>query len=182
MSTPAPRTRWRYLFSMVKAADPGFHVVLVEPVIPQNTGTIGRLCVAAGATLHLVGPLGFDLDDRKRRRAGLDYWPHLVWTYHDDLSSFLEDADPSPDRCWYVAPRLGVPYGDAPFRSGDYLFFGTETDGLPEHLTADRADRCVHIPMRPEARSINLAIAAGIVLFEGLRKSGWTGPSPASFS
>ena len=175
---------------MTGPSTPSFHVVLVEPAIPQNTGTIGRLCVAAGARLHLVGPLGFALDDRRRRRAGLDYWPHLDYRVYDDLARFLGEADPSPERSWYAVARAGRPYTDAAYRAGDWLFFGTETEGLPPDLHADRPDRRVSIPMRPEARSINLSIATGIVLYEGLRRTGWRtaegGPDPgapgASFS
>src|SRR5687768_2161345 len=138
---------------------PAFHVVLVQPLIPQNTGTIGRLCVAAGARLHLVGPLGFALDDRRRRRAGLDYWPHLDWAAYDDLAAFLAAADPPADRSWLATTRRGVPYGEVRFEPGDWLWFGSETVGLPADLVDARADRCVTIPMHPEARSINLAIA-----------------------
>lgn len=157
-------------------------VVLVEPLIPQNTGTIGRLCVAADAELHLVGPLGFDLDDRRRRRAGLDYWPHLGWRQYDDLTDFLARATPPPERCWYTSTARGRPYAEARFRSGDWLFFGKETVGLPTSLWADRPDRCLTIPMRPEARSINLAIAVGIVLYEALRQTGWPAGDAAEFS
>ncbi|HET9582404.1 MAG TPA: tRNA (cytidine(34)-2'-O)-methyltransferase [Gemmatimonadota bacterium] len=163
-------------------ADPTFRVVLVEPLIPQNTGTIGRLCVAARAELHLVGPLGFSIDDRRRRRAGLDYWPHLVWRAWDDLPAFLRGAAPAEDRSWYATTRSGVAYADARLRPGDWLFFGAETAGLPADLTADHPERCVSIPMDPRARSINLAIAVGIVLYEGLRQTGWPGDAPAAFS
>lgn len=157
---------------MDDAPTPVFHVVLVEPLIPQNTGTIGRLCVAAGARLHLVGPLGFDLDDPRRRRAGLDYWPHLDYRVYPDLAAFLRQADPPEARSWYGVARSGRPYTEVEYRRGDWLFFGTESEGLPPDLHADRPDRRVSIPMRPEARSINLAIATGIVLYEGLRQSG----------
>ena len=157
-------------------------IVLVEPLIPQNTGTIGRLCVAADAELHLVGPLGFDLDDPRRRRAGLDYWPHLRWWHYPDLTDFLDRATPPPDRCWYTSTRPGRRYAEAGFRSGDWIFFGKETAGLPPALWADRPDRCLTIPMRPEARSINLAIAVGIVLYEALRQTGWPAGGAAGFS
>lgn len=166
----------------VTGPDPTFHVVLVQPLIPQNTGTIGRLCVAARARLHLVGPLGFALDDRRRRRAGLDYWPELSWRSYDDLAGFLRVADPPPDRCWYATTGGGATYADAVFRPGDWLFFGAETVGLPGDLTDSHAERCLAIPMDPRARSINLAIAVGIVLYEALRQTGWPGSSPASFS
>ncbi|MBW3660734.1 MAG: tRNA (cytidine(34)-2'-O)-methyltransferase [Gemmatimonadetes bacterium] len=165
---------------MAERAEPTFHVVLVQPLIPQNTGTIGRLCVAAGARLHLVGPLGFDLDDRRRRRAGLDYWPHLSWRVYDDLGAFLRAAKPPEARSWYAVARSGRAYADAAYRRGDWLFFGTETEGLPPDLWGERPDRRVTIPMRPEARSINLAIAAGIVLYEGLRQTGWLAGEGAS--
>lgn len=167
---------------MSDAPEPTFHVVLVEPLIPQNTGTVGRLCVAAGATLHLVGPLGFDLDDRRRRRAGLDYWPFLRWREYDDLAHFLRSADPPGGRSWYATPHRGRPYPEASYRAGDWLFFGTETEGLPADLFADRPERCVSIPMRGEARSINLAIAVGIVLYEGLRQTAWPADGPGAFS
>ncbi|MGH7550022.1 MAG: tRNA (cytidine(34)-2'-O)-methyltransferase [Gemmatimonadota bacterium] len=164
------------------ARDPTFHVVLVEPLIPQNTGSIGRLCVAARAELHLVGPLGFSLDDRRRRRAGLDYWPDLSWTAHDDFAAFLRQADPPANGSWYATTGGGTAYADAAFRPGDWLFFGTETEGLPDALTDAYPERCLAIPMDPRARSINLAIAVGIVLYEALRQTGWPGSSPASFS
>lgn len=157
---------------------PSFQVVLVAPAIPQNTGAIGRLCVAAGARLHLVGPLGFSLDDRRRRRAGLDYWPHLDWARHDDLAAFLRAADPPLDRSWYATARGGRRYTTARYARGDWLFFGTETVGLPADLIDPHPDRCVSIPMDPRARSINLAIAVGVVLYEGLRQTG--GPGDAA--
>lgn len=166
---------------MGEASSP-FHVVLVEPRIPQNTGTIGRLCVAAEATLHLVGPLGFELDDRRRRRAGLDYWPHLSWSSYPDLTRFLHEADPPDSHTWYTTTRAGRPYTEAGFRPGDWIFFGAETEGLPPDLIDDRPERCLTIPMDPRARSINLAIAVGIVLYEALRQTGWRGTTPAEFS
>jgi tRNA (cytidine/uridine-2'-O-)-methyltransferase len=167
---------------MAGADDSALHVVLVEPLIPQNTGTIGRLCVAADARLHLVGPLGFDLDDRRRRRAGLDYWPHLRWERYMDLAEFLATAAPPVERSWYATPRSGRPYGEARFQRGDWLFFGQETAGLPAELWEGRPDRCLTIPMRPEARSINLAIAVGILAYEALRQTGWPDGGPAAFS
>lgn len=161
---------------------PALHVVLVEPLIPQNTGSIGRLCVAADARLHLVGPLGFDLDDRRRRRAGLDYWPHLSWERYENLAEFLATAVPPADRSWYATTRTGRPYGEARFRRGDWLLFGKETEGLPRELWAGRPERCLTIPMRPQARSINLAIAVGIVAYEALRQTAWPAGRPAEFS
>jgi tRNA (cytidine/uridine-2'-O-)-methyltransferase len=159
-----------------------FHVVLVEPLIPQNTGTIGRLCVAADARLHLVGPLGFELDDRRVRRAGLDYWPHLEWERYDDLAHFLRVADPPLERSWYATTRAGRTYAEAEFRSGDWLFFGKETVGLPTDLIESAPERCLAIPMRPQARSINLAIAVGIVTYEALRQTEWPASNGGGFS
>ncbi|MGH7570770.1 MAG: tRNA (cytidine(34)-2'-O)-methyltransferase [Gemmatimonadota bacterium] len=164
------------------SAEPTFRVVLVEPLIPQNTGTIGRLCVAARAELHLVGPLGFSLDDRRRRRAGLDYWPDLSWAAYDDLPAFLRATDPPVDGSWYATTGGATAYADASFRPGDWLFFGTEAQGLPGDLTDPHPERCLAIPMDPRARSINLAIAVGIVLYEALRQTGWPGSARASFS
>ena len=155
------------------AHPPSFHIVLVEPAIPQNTGTIGRLCVAAQAKLHLIGPLGFAIDDRRRRRAGLDYWPDLSWTAYEDLGHFLRTAAPPETRSWYATAHHGRLYAEADFRPGDWLFFGTETVGLPAGLTDPHSERCLTIPMDPRARSINLSIAVGIVLYEGLRRTGW---------
>ncbi|MFN2383394.1 MAG: tRNA (cytidine(34)-2'-O)-methyltransferase [Gemmatimonadota bacterium] len=148
-----------------------FHVVLIAPQIPQNTGSIGRLCVAGGARLHLVGPLGFAIDDARRRRAGLDYWPHLDWALYDDLTHFLRAADPPETNCWYTTARRGTPYTEASFTPGDWLFFGTETTGLPGDLLDGNAERCLTIPMDPRARSINLANAVSIILYEGLRQT-----------
>lgn len=167
---------------MTRTAEPTFQIVLVEPKIPQNTGTLGRLCVAAEAKLHLVGPLGFSIDDKRRRRAGLDYWPDLVWEAHEDLPGFLRSEDPPEHRCWYATAHHGSPYAEASFRLGDYLFFGSETVGLPHDLVAPHPDRCLTIPMDPRARSINLAIAVGIVLYEALRQTEWPAGIPASFS
>jgi tRNA (cytidine/uridine-2'-O-)-methyltransferase len=167
---------------MPDADGPALHVVLVEPLIPQNTGAIGRLCVAADAQLHLVGPLGFDVDDRRRRRAGLDYWPHLRWERYDDVAHFLSTARPPADHSWYTTTRTGRPYAEARFRRGDWLFFGKETEGLPPTLWAGRPQQCLTIPMRPEARSINLAIAVGIVAYEALRQTVWPAGGPAAFS
>ena len=167
---------------MPDADGPPLHVVLVEPLIPQNTGTIGRLCVAAGARLHLVGPLGFEVDDRRRRRAGLDYWPHLDWEQYPDLTGFLDSAAPSAERSWFATTRAGRPYSEARFAHGDWLFFGKETAGLPADLWSARPERCLTIPMRSEARSINLAIAVGIVAYEALRQIGWPEGGPATFS
>jgi tRNA (cytidine/uridine-2'-O-)-methyltransferase len=147
-----------------------FHVVLVEPEIPPNTGNIGRLCVAAGATLHLVHPLGFQINDRELKRAGLDYWPHLKlreWTDWDAFAASLSN----PNRCFFLTTKSARSYVSQAFEVGDYLVFGRETRGLPESVLAANVERVLSIPMAPEARSLNLATAVGIVLFEALRQN-----------
>jgi tRNA (cytidine/uridine-2'-O-)-methyltransferase len=145
-----------------------FNVVLVEPEIPPNTGNVGRLCLATKSTLHLVKPLGFSLDDRQLKRAGLDYWDDVdlkIWDSLDDLMK----ANRSGQRSYLVTTKTNRAYWDVKFQPGDFLIFGRETKGLPEKLlTAHEAD-CITIPMEG-ARSLNLATAVGIVLYEGIRQ------------
>ena len=152
-----------------------FHVVLVEPEIPPNTGNIARLCLAADATLHLVRPLGFSIDDKTLKRAGLDYWKQTRVELWDSFAQ-LQAAHPQ-GRFWYLTTKYRRPYYDAHLNAGDFLVFGRETKGLPEPLLAANAKRCLTIPMAPQARSLNLATSVGIVLFEGLRQVR-TGPAP----
>ena len=149
-----------------------FHVVLVEPEIPPNTGNIARLCLAADAHLHLVRPLGFDIDDRALRRAGLDYWPQVRLSVWDGWADFQREALLAPDAsAYYLTTKAQRPYDAAAFAPGDFLVFGRETKGLPESLLAAQpAERRLTIPMHPQARSLNLATAVGIVLFEALRQ------------
>ena len=147
-----------------------FHIVLVEPEIPPNTGNIGRLCLAAGARLHLVGPLGFSLDDKSLKRAGLDYWAEVDVREWDSLAD-LQAAAEEPSRFFYLTTKADTPYWSAVFRDEDYLVFGSETRGLPESLLAANADSCLTIPQRG-ARSLNLATAVGIVLYEAVRQTG----------
>jgi tRNA (cytidine/uridine-2'-O-)-methyltransferase len=146
------------------------HVVLVGPEIAANAGAIGRTCVAAGAMLWMVRPLGFHLDDRHRRRAGLDYWEHLRWRVVDHLDEVV--AALGRDRLWSFSTRASRPYTDVSYREGDALVFGPESRGLPASWLEARPDRAVRIPIRPEARSLNLANAAAIALFEALRQVG----------
>ena len=144
-----------------------FNVVLVEPEIPPNTGNIGRLCLATCSTLHLVKPLGFSLDDRALRRAGLDYWPEVevrLWNSFGEL----ESAQPQ-DRFFFLTTKSKRAYYDVRFRPGDFLVFGRETKGLPEKLLAAHREDLLTIPMRG-TRSLNLATAVGIVLFEAVRQ------------
>jgi tRNA (cytidine/uridine-2'-O-)-methyltransferase len=144
------------------------HVVLVEPEIPQNTGNIARLCVAAGARLHLVAPLGFSIDGKEARRAGMDYWGRLdlvTWASWDDFLNVC-----GTNRLWLLSSKMDRPYWDAEFQDGDMLVFGRESKGLPESLLASYPASCLTIPMSEGTRSINLATSAGIVLYEGVRQ------------
>ena len=147
------------------------NIVLLEPEIPSNTGNIARTCAATGTRLHLIEPLGFDISDRAVKRAGLDYW-HLVEVLtYPNLENFRE-RNPGA-RCWYASTKGARVYTGADFRDGDYLFFGKETRGLPEDLLRENYASCIRIPMRAEARSLNLGNSAAVVLFEALRQLGF---------
>jgi len=148
------------------------HIVLVEPQIPPNTGNVARLCAATGCALHLVEPIGFRIDDRALKRAGLDYWDALNVVMHASLETFFERH--APERCWLLSTRAKLSYRDAPFAAGDALVFGKETAGLPAATLERHAARSLRIPMRPGAvRSINLATSVGIVAYEALGKLGF---------
>jgi tRNA (cytidine/uridine-2'-O-)-methyltransferase len=144
------------------------HIVLVEPEIPQNCGNIARTCAATGCTLHLIRPLGFDISDKAVKRAGLDYW-HLVNVRdYENLEDFFRKNDVR--RMWCLSTKSPRSYVEADFQDGDYLFFGKETKGLPEDFLELHRDSCVRIPMRSEARSLNLSNAVAITVFEALRQ------------
>ena len=150
---------------------PPFHIVLVEPEIPPNTGNIARLCGATGTVLHLVGKLGFSLDDRYLRRAGLDYWSEVEVKRWDSLEELRQQA--GPGRFWYTSKKAARTHTEARYQPGDYLVFGKETEGLPESLLEQYRDHCIRIPISsPVVRSLNLSTAAGIVLYEALRQTG----------
>ncbi|PYK07130.1 MAG: tRNA (cytidine(34)-2'-O)-methyltransferase [Verrucomicrobia bacterium] len=147
-----------------------FNVVLIEPEIPPNTGNIGRLCLATRSTLHLVKPLGFSLEDRQLKRAGLDYWDEVnvqLWESFDALRGAQPEA-----RYFFLTTKTKRAYYEARFRQGDFLVFGRETKGLPENLLSANIDSCVRIPMYG-TRSLNLATAVAIVLFEAVRQQRW---------
>lgn len=152
--------------------EPRLHVVLYQPEIPPNTGNIGRLCLAAGARLHLICPLGFSLEDRQLQRAGMDYWAELdlqVWESYEAFTTAL----PPGARRFYYSTKAQLAHWDAQFQPGDYLVFGPETRGLPESMLASAPPECrLRIPMAENARSLNLATAAGIGLYEALRQVG----------
>jgi len=152
------------------SAPPRLHVVLYEPEIAANAGAIGRTCVAVGAALWLVRPLGFHLDDRMVRRAGLDYWEHLDLRIVDSLDEIV--AAIGADRLWWFSTKAQRPYTEAAFRAGDGLVFGPESRGLPARRLVAAGERALKIPMRPEARSLNLANAAAVGLYEAARQVG----------
>jgi len=144
-----------------------FNVALVEPEIPPNTGNVGRLCLATRATLHLIGPLGFSIDDRHLKRAGLDYWDEVdvrEWLNLDELRRANASA-----RFFYLTTKATQAYFEKSFRPGDFLVFGRETQGLPEGVLEENPESCITIPMYG-TRSLNLATAVAIVLFEAMRQ------------
>ncbi len=147
-----------------------FHIVLIEPEIPPNTGNIGRLCAATGAHLHLVGKLGFSLDDKHMRRAGLDYWPHVTlhrWESLDELKHHYPHG-----RFWYASKKAAQRYTEVTFNAGDFLVFGKETLGLPDELLAAEHEHTLLIPiLTPAVRSLNLANSVAIILYEALRQT-----------
>ncbi len=148
--------------------EPVFNVVLVEPEIPPNTGNIGRLCLATRATLHLVRPLGFSIDDRTLKRAGLDYWAEVEVRFWNSLGE-LQAAQDSGTRYFFLTTKSKRPYHAVRFVPGDFLVFGRETKGLPEPLLAAHPESTLTIPMHG-TRSLNLATAVAIVLFEAIRQ------------
>jgi len=146
----------------------GLHVALVEPEIPPNTGNIARLCAATGASLHLIEPLGFAIDDANVKRAGLDYWDAVDLWVHRDLAAFRQAVE--EERCLYFSARGERSFWEAPFRDRTVLVFGNETNGLPESIRSAHAERLYRIPMLDAVRSLNLATAVGIVVYEALRQ------------
>lgn len=152
----------------------GLEIALVEPEIPQNTGNIARTCVAVGARLHLVEPLGFTIDDRQLKRAGLDYWFDLDLTLWPDLETLLRQQD-GGKKIFYATTRGGQVYSDARFCGDILLVFGKETKGLPESVLVAHPERCLRIPMLPESRSLNLSNAVAIMAYEVLRQQRFPG-------
>ncbi len=148
-----------------------FHIVLVEPEIPQNTGNIARTCAVTGTRLHLVRPLGFSVEDKQLKRAGLDYWHELDITYHDCFED-VEAAYPGA-RFFLLSTHATKSYADVSYRDGDFLVFGKETAGLGQALLSRRSEDAVRIPMREGLRSLNLSNSAAIVLYEALRQAGF---------
>lgn len=151
---------------------PQLNIVLVEPQIPQNAGNIARTCAATGARLHLVGPMGFTVDDRKLKRAGLDYWHLLDITYYEGLDDFFaRNSGPF----YYFTTKAKNRYTDVVYPDGAYLVFGREDAGLPESLLVKNPASCVRLPMRGEARSLNLSNTVAVGVYEALRQ--WDFPA-----
>jgi len=148
--------------------NPPLNVVLVEPRIPPNTGNIARLCACTGARLHLVGPLGFSIADAELKRAGLDYWAHVFERLYPDLEAFL--AEHGTKRLHLFSARGEKSYVTAPYQAGDYLLFGSETEGLPKRILEARPQDVYGVPMLVDRRSLNLSTCAGIVTYEALRQ------------
>jgi tRNA (cytidine/uridine-2'-O-)-methyltransferase len=149
---------------------PGLNIVLHQPEIPANTGNIARTCLATGSRLHLVKPLGFSIDDRQLKRAGLDYWHEVdvrLWESLEELFAATADAR---ERRFFFTTKSRRPYYSAQYLPEDWLFFGRETKGLPESLLAQNAAQCVTIPMANDARSLNLSVAVGVAVFEARRQ------------
>ena len=149
------------------------NVVLVEPEIPQNCGNIARTCAATGARLHLIRPLGFDISEKAVRRAGLDYWDLVEVFDYENLEDFFARNDVR--QMWCLSTKAPRCYTEASFDDGCYLFFGKETKGLPESFLQEHRESCVRIPMRAEARSLNLSNSVAITVFEALRQQGFDG-------
>ena len=147
-----------------------FNIVFYAPQIPNNTGAIGRVCVNTNAKLHLIKPLGFDTDEKAVRRAGLDYWNRLNLTIWEDWKSF-EDANKDKGTFYFGTTKKDRPYFEANFNINDFLIFGSETQGLPEELLNAHESQCITIPMVKEGRSLNLSVAASIVLYEAIKQN-----------
>ena len=169
----------------IRVLDNVLNIVLVEPQIPQNTGNVARTCSATGARLHLVGPMGFKIDDKKLKRAGLDYWHLLDITYYENIASFFDiisnglicGNNPYPDTAnyafYYFTTKARKVYSEPSYENNSYLFFGSETKGLDEMLLFNNPEQCVRFPILKDARSLNVSNAVAIGVFEVLRQWGF---------
>lgn len=149
------------------------HIILHQPEIPANTGNIGRTCTATGTTLHLIEPLGFRLDEKSIRRAGMDYWNQLDVTRYINFQEFREKHPGA--KIWYATTKAKRLYTEAAFGQDDYLMFGRESAGIPEEFLVENEKTCIRIPMMGEIRSLNLSNAVAVVLYEALRQNGFAG-------
>ena len=151
------------------------NIVLLEPEIPANTGNIGRTCVATGSRLHLIEPLGFQINEKQLRRAGMDYWKDLDVTVYDDFADFLEKNPECRGRLYMATTKAKHVYTDVDFEEDAYIMFGKESAGIPEEILLENQERCVRIPMVGDIRSLNLSNSAAIVLYEALRQNHFGG-------
>ncbi|MBE7046051.1 MAG: tRNA (uridine(34)/cytosine(34)/5-carboxymethylaminomethyluridine(34)-2'-O)-methyltransferase TrmL [Ruminococcaceae bacterium] len=150
-----------------------FNIVLVSPEIPQNTGNIARTCACTGAKLHIVKPMGFEIDDKKLKRAGLDYWHMLGVKFYENIDEFFEIN--KGGTFYYATTKAIYRYSDVEYKDNDFILFGRETKGLDEELLHNNKDYCIRIPMIDEARSLNLSNAVAIVVYEALRQTDFGG-------
>lgn len=146
------------------------NVVLLNPKIPQNTGTIGRTCVSVGATLHIIAPTPIDFAEKRLRRAGLDYWQHLDFRYYNSFDEFV-NTHPINDRHFFLTTKTTKPYFEVDFKDGDFLWFGSEDSGLPAELISAHKTNTLTIPMKKEFRSLNQSNAVSIVIYEAVRQN-----------
>ncbi len=149
------------------------HIVLHQPEIPANTGNIGRTCVATGSSLHLIEPLGFHLDEKSIKRAGMDYWPKLDVSRYMNFAEFQEKHPGA--KIWMATTKAHQVYSDVSFGPDDFIMFGKESAGIPEEILVDHEDTCIRIPMLEDIRSLNLSNAVAIVLYEALRQNQFKG-------
>ena len=155
------------------------NIVLHEPEIPQNTGNIARTCAATGASLHIIRPMGFEIDDRKLKRAGLDYWDKLDITYYDDYNDFLKKRPDAIGNTYFFTTKAPKSYTDVTeYPDNVFIMFGKETKGLPEDMLYENKDFCVRIPMRDTIRSLNLSNSVAIAVYEIIRQKGFDGLCP----
>lgn len=152
-----------------------FNIVLIEPEIPQNTGNIGRTCVGTWCKLHLVGPLGFEITDRNLKRSGLDYWPNLEWVHHQTWDDWWKEVE-DPSRIHFFETKQSRSAYDVEYQPGDWLVFGKETVGFDKWILEKYANQLVTIPVLGKIRSLNLATAVAVAVYEGLRQLGMTEP------
>ena len=147
------------------------HIILHEPEIPQNTGNIGRTCVATGTPLHLIEPLGFSLDEKALKRAGMDYWKHLDVSNYTNFEEFK--AKHPNAKIWMATTKAKYNYTEVEFGPDDFIMFGKDSAGIPEEILVENEERCIRIPMLPAIRSLNLSNAVAVVLYEALRQNGF---------
>ena len=165
---------------MDKSSAKNFRIVLIEPEIPQNTGNIGRSCVGTNCELHIVGKMGFEINDANLKRAGLDYWPHLTWFRHETFADWLKVVEDT-SRIWLFTTKTTRTYFDPQYKVGDWFVFGKETKGLDPDFLAQFPNQTVTIPMLGEgARSLNLATSVAIAAYEGIRQLQFNKPAGTS--